>query len=54
MSTHISPHAQPRFSRSLEYGAAMLECFTAEQPVLRISELADMIGISRYTTQPLL
>jgi IclR family transcriptional regulator, pca regulon regulatory protein len=50
MSTHISPNAEPRFSRSLEYGVAMLECFTAEKPVLRISELADMIGISRSTT----
>jgi DNA-binding IclR family transcriptional regulator len=51
MSTRISPHAQPRFSRSLEYGAAMLECFTAERPVLRISELADMISTThRYAT----
>ncbi len=46
----IKPVPQPRFSRSLEYGVAMLECFTAERPVLRISELADMVGISRSTT----
>lgn len=49
-TSRIEPVPQPRFSRSLEYGVAMLECFTAERPVLRISELADMVGISRATT----
>jgi DNA-binding IclR family transcriptional regulator len=39
----------PRFSRSLEYGVAMLECFSAARPVLGISELADILGISRST-----
>jgi DNA-binding IclR family transcriptional regulator len=40
----------PRLSRSFEYGVAMLECFSAARPVLRISELADMIEMSRSTT----
>jgi DNA-binding IclR family transcriptional regulator len=47
---HVASTPEPRISRSLEYGAAMLECFTGNRPVLRISELADMIGISRATT----
>jgi IclR family transcriptional regulator, pca regulon regulatory protein len=34
----------------LEYGVAILESFTANRPMLRISELADMVGISRSTT----
>ncbi len=46
----IKPVPQPRFLRLLEYGVAMLECFTAERPVVRISELADMVGISRSIT----
>lgn len=50
MSTRISPHAKPRFSRSLEYGAAILECFTSERPVLRNSEIASIVKISRSTT----
>jgi DNA-binding IclR family transcriptional regulator len=45
----ISERPEPRFSRSLEYGAAMLECFSAERTVLRISELADMLELSRST-----
>jgi DNA-binding IclR family transcriptional regulator len=40
----------PRFSQSLEYGVALLECFTAAPPALQISELADMIELSRTTT----
>jgi IclR family transcriptional regulator, pca regulon regulatory protein len=50
MSTRISPHAEPRYSRSLEYGVAILECFTAEQPVLRNSEIASMVKLSRAST----
>jgi len=41
--------AVPHRSRSLEYGLVMLECFTAERPVLRLSELADALRISRST-----
>jgi DNA-binding IclR family transcriptional regulator len=45
----IRPAPEPRLSRSLEYGVAILACFTAERPVLRISELADTIELSRST-----
>jgi DNA-binding IclR family transcriptional regulator len=44
------PRPQPRFSQSFEYGAELLECFTAAHPVLQISELADMMQLSRSTT----
>jgi IclR family transcriptional regulator, pca regulon regulatory protein len=46
----VRPDIDPRLSRSLEYGVAILECFTAERPTLRISELADMIEVGRSTT----
>lgn len=46
----VSTVVDPRLSRSLEYGLAILECFSGERPVLRISEMADMIGTSRPTT----
>jgi IclR family transcriptional regulator, pca regulon regulatory protein len=46
----IRPLPDPRFSRSLECGLAMLGCFTADRSVLRISELADMLDRSRATT----
>jgi IclR family transcriptional regulator, pca regulon regulatory protein len=47
---HVAPTPDPRRSQSLEYGVAILKSFTAERPALRISELADMVGISRSTT----
>jgi DNA-binding Lrp family transcriptional regulator len=50
MSPHVSAPPDPRRSRSLEYGVAILECFTANRPVLRNSEIASMVGISRATT----
>jgi IclR family pca regulon transcriptional regulator len=37
-------------SRSLEYGVAILECFSREHQALGIAELADLVGISRSTT----
>lgn len=46
----IRPLPDPRFSRSFECGLAMLGCFTADRSVLRISELADMLDLSRATT----
>jgi DNA-binding IclR family transcriptional regulator len=46
---HVASTPEPRISRSLEYGVAILECFSGKHPVLRISELADMIGVSRST-----
>lgn len=49
-SRYVRPLPEPRLSRSVEYGVAILDCFTVERPALRISELADMIEISRSTT----
>ncbi len=42
--------AEPKYSRSLEFGVALLRCFTVEEPVLGIAELADRIKVSRSTT----
>jgi IclR family pca regulon transcriptional regulator len=46
----ISPEPVTQYSRSMEYGVAMLECFGAQRPMLRISELADILDVSRATT----
>jgi IclR family pca regulon transcriptional regulator len=40
----------PRLSRSLEYGIAILESFSGRRQVLGIADLADIVGISRSTT----
>jgi IclR family pca regulon transcriptional regulator len=40
----------PRRSRSLEYGLAMLECFSGEWHTLGIADIADLLGLSRSTT----
>jgi IclR family pca regulon transcriptional regulator len=40
----------PRYSRSLEYGVAILECFSSERRELGIADLADLVGLSRSTT----
>jgi IclR family transcriptional regulator, pca regulon regulatory protein len=40
----------PRLSRSLEYGVAILESFSGERQALGIADLADIVGISRSTT----
>lgn len=40
----------PRLSRSLEYGIAILESFSRERQELGIAEMADIVGISRSTT----
>jgi IclR family transcriptional regulator, pca regulon regulatory protein len=37
----------PSYSQSLERGLAILGCFTAERPVLGISDIAEQLGISR-------
>jgi IclR family pca regulon transcriptional regulator len=39
----------PRLSRSLEYGIAILESFSGERQALGIAELADVVRISRST-----
>jgi IclR family pca regulon transcriptional regulator len=41
---------EPRFSQSLERGLAILECFSAEQRVRGIADMADELGMSRSTT----
>ena len=41
--------AAARYSRSLEYGLALLETFTAQRPALGVSEIADLLQISRST-----
>ncbi len=41
---------QPRHSRSLDRGLAILACFTPERPVLGIAELAEQLGSTRSTT----
>lgn len=46
----IASEADPRMSRSMEYGLAILECFSGERPFLGIADLADMIKSSRSTT----
>ncbi|HYM46686.1 MAG TPA: IclR family transcriptional regulator [Solirubrobacteraceae bacterium] len=42
--------AEPRYSQSLERGAAILECFTPEHPLLGIADVAGRLGMSRSST----
>jgi IclR family pca regulon transcriptional regulator len=49
-SARIRPAPDPRLSRSLEYGVAILESFSREKQTLGIAEMADIVGISRSTT----
>jgi IclR family pca regulon transcriptional regulator len=46
----IKPEADPRLSRSMEFGLAILECFSEERPSLGIADIATLVGISRSTT----
>jgi IclR family transcriptional regulator, pca regulon regulatory protein len=46
----IAPAPDPRRSRSLEYGIALLESYSSETPALGIAELAERVRISRSTT----
>jgi DNA-binding IclR family transcriptional regulator len=46
----IRPSAEPKYSRSLEFGLAIIGCFTVEMPVMGIAELAERIKVSRSTT----
>lgn len=46
----IKPHADPRLSRSMEFGLAILECFCEDRSTLGIADLAKIVGLSRATT----
>jgi IclR family transcriptional regulator, pca regulon regulatory protein len=46
----IRSDADPRLSRSLEYGVAMLEAFSGGRQTLGIADIADIVGVSRSTT----
>src|SRR5690349_21112573 len=39
----------PRFSRSLEYGVALLECFTAKRTSAGVVDFAAAVGVGRST-----
>lgn len=45
----VNPTPDPRYSRSMEYAVAILECFSAEHRQRGIADLADLVGISRST-----
>lgn len=45
----IPSQRDSRYSLSLEYGLAMLQCFTADEPRQGIADLADILGVSRAT-----
>lgn len=45
----IEEVADPRRSRSLEYGVAILRCYSGEHQALGIADLAEIVGISRST-----
>lgn len=49
-SSRIRPAPDPRLSRSLEYGIAILESFSRDRQALGIAEMADLVGISRSTS----
>lgn len=49
-ASRIKRAADPRLSRSLEYGVAIIESFSGGRQTLGIADLADLIGISRSTT----
>lgn len=42
--------SEQRFSQSLERGLEVLECFSPEQPVRGVNEIAHQLGMSRPTT----
>jgi len=40
----------PKQSRSVEYGAAILRCYSSDRRGLGIADMADLVGMSRSTT----
>lgn len=49
VASRVTAAADPRHSRSLEYGVAILECYSAAHAALGIAELAERVGTSRST-----
>jgi IclR family transcriptional regulator, pca regulon regulatory protein len=47
--SRIRPTPEPRLSRSLEYGLAMLECFSLQLPWAGVVDLAVALGLGRST-----
>jgi IclR family transcriptional regulator, pca regulon regulatory protein len=47
---NIRPEAESKYSRSVEFGLAIIACFTARKRILGIAELADLVKVSRSTT----
>lgn len=49
-ASRIKQAADPRLSRSLEYGVAIVESFSGGRQTLGIADIAEIVGISRSTT----
>jgi IclR family transcriptional regulator, pca regulon regulatory protein len=49
-SERVPTLTDQRYSQSLERGLGILRCFSPEQSVLGIAEIADLTGMSRSTT----
>lgn len=47
---HFPTLLEPKFSQSFERGLAILVCYSGEQPVMGIADIADHLGMSRATT----
>lgn len=45
----IEQEADPRRSRSLEYGTAILRCYSGRRQTLGIADIAELVDISRST-----
>jgi IclR family pca regulon transcriptional regulator len=41
---------EPRYSSSIQHGLAMMQCFTAEDRLRGIADLADLLALNRSTT----
>lgn len=48
-SRRLRTAPDPRFSRSLEYGVALLECFSAERTTAGVVDFSAALGIGRST-----
>jgi IclR family pca regulon transcriptional regulator len=50
VQVRVLPEPEPRWSRSLEYGVAILECYSNGRRDLGIAELSEILGMSRSNT----